>query len=90
MKCSMKFLDADVRRPLASVSAIVDVGNVVVFGQRESFIENMSTSKRIPMCRMSGVFVMRLDAQLCQKATKSVRFSEEDATRKMSVFRRLA
>ena len=31
MKCSMKFLDADVKRPLASVSAIVDEGNVVVF-----------------------------------------------------------
>ena len=30
MKCSMKFLDADVKRPLASVSAIVDEGNVVV------------------------------------------------------------
>ena len=36
------------------------------------------------------VFVMRLDTQPCQKVTKSVRFDEEDATRKMSVFRRLA
>ena len=36
MKCSMKFLDADVKRTLASVSAIVDEGNVVVFGQHES------------------------------------------------------
>ena len=51
MKCSMKFLDADVKRPLASVSAIVDEGNVVVFGQHESFIENVSTGQRIPMCR---------------------------------------
>ena len=38
MKCSMTFLDADVKRPFPSVSAIVDEGNVVVFGQHESFI----------------------------------------------------
>ena len=43
MKCSMKFLDADVKRPLASVSAIVDEGNAVVFGQHESLIKNVST-----------------------------------------------
>ena len=50
MKCSMKFLDADVKRPLASVSAIVDEGNVVVFGQHESFIENVSTGVRGFQC----------------------------------------
>ena len=90
MKCSMMFLDADVKRPLASVSAIVDEGNVVVFGQHESFIENVSTGQRIPMCKRNGVFVMQLDTQPCQKTTKSVRFNEEDATRKTSGFRRLA
>ena len=90
MKCSMKFLDADVKRLLASVSAIVDEGNVVVFGQHESFIENVSTGQRIPMCRRNGVFVMRLDTQPCQKTTKSVRFNEEDVIRKMSGFTRLA
>ena len=51
----MKFLDADVKRPLASVSAIVDEGNVVVFGQHKSFIENVSTGQRIPMCRRNRV-----------------------------------
>ena len=90
MKCSMKFLDANVKRPSASVTAIVDEGNVVVFGQQESFIENVSTGQRIPMCRRNGVSVMRLDTQLCQKVTKSVRFDEEDAMRKTSGFRRLA
>ena len=90
MKCSIKFLDADVKRPLASVSAIVDEGNVVVFGQHESFIENVSTGQKIPMCRRNGVFVMRLDTQPCQKTTKSVRFNEEDVIKKMSGFRRLA
>ena len=36
------------------------------------------------------MFVMRLDTQPCQKATKSVRFNEEDVIRKMSGFRTLA
>ena len=86
----MKFLFADIKRPMASMSAIVDEGNVVVFGHHESFIENISTGQRIPMCRRNGVFVMRLDAHPCQEATKSVSFNEEDVARKTSVFRRPA
>ena len=86
----MKFLDADVKRPLASASANVDEGNVVVIGQHESFIENHSTGQRIPMCRSNEVFVMRLDTQPCQKTTKSVRFNEKDVIKKMSGFTRLA
>ena len=54
-KRSTKLLDEDVKGPLAHVSAIVDGGNVVVFGQHESFIENISTVQRIPMCRRTGV-----------------------------------
>ena len=57
------FLDVDVRRPLASVSAIVDEGNVVVFGQQDSDIENRSTGQSIPMSRRKGVFVVQLNAQ---------------------------
>ena len=90
MKCRMEFLNADVKRPLASVSAIVDAGNVVVFGQHEAFIENVSTDKRIPMCRRNGLFVMRLETQPCQKTTKSVRCNEEGVIKKMSGFTRQA
>ena len=43
-RSNMKFLDADVRRLLVSVSAIVDDENVVVFGPQEAYIENTSTS----------------------------------------------
>ena len=86
----MQFPDADVKRPLASASANVDEGNVVVFGQHESFIENLSTGQRIPMCRRNGVFVMRLDTQPCQKTTKSVRYNEEDVIKKVSGSTRLA
>ena len=47
-KCNKKFLDAGVIGQLASVSAIVDEGNVVVFGAEESYIEHTSTGQRIP------------------------------------------
>ena len=89
-KCSVKLLDADVKRPLASVSAIVDEGNVVVIGQHEFFIENACTGQRIPMYKRIGVLVMHLDTQPRQKVTKSVRFDEEDAMRKTLGFRKLA
>ena len=38
-KCSMNFLDADVQRRLASVSATVDEGSTVVLGPQDSLIE---------------------------------------------------
>ena len=69
-KCCKKFLDADVKIPLASVSAIVDEGNIVVFGPRESYIENTSTVQRIPVSRRKGVFVVQLDAQAGSRTTK--------------------
>ena len=52
-KCDINFLDADVKRPLASVSATVDEGNIVEFGPQESYIENTSTGKKIPLNRWS-------------------------------------
>ena len=45
----MKFLDTNVHRWLESVSAIVDTGNVIVFGLRDSNIENTGAGQRIPM-----------------------------------------
>ena len=89
-KCSMRFLDADVKRLLASVSAIVDDGNVVVFGQHELFIESVSTGQRIPMCRRNGVIVMRLGAQPCSKAAGYVGIGERNTNERMPVFRRPA
>ena len=89
-KCSMRFLDADVKRLLASVSAVVDDGNVVVFGQHELFIESVSTGQRIPMCRRNGVIVMRLGAQPCSKAAGYVGIGERNTNERMPVFRRPA
>ena len=61
-RCRMGFLDADVKRPLASVSAIVDQGNTVVFGPTASYVEQAATGERIPMVRRKGVFVLELKA----------------------------
>ena len=83
----MTFLDADVKRLLAHVGATVDEGNVVVFGQQDSYIENMSTGHRIPMRRRNGAFVVQLDAQDRAETTKKVRFDVPNTT---SVFRREA
>ena len=67
-----------------------DEGNVVVFGQHESFIENTNTGQRIPMSRRSGVFVIRLDAQPCWKAAGYVGFGEGNTNEWMPFFRRPA
>ena len=50
-KCNMKCLDADVKRPLASLGAIVDEANDVVCGPQDSYIE-------IPVSRRKGVAVV--------------------------------
>ena len=55
----MKFWDAEVKILLAFVSAIVNGGSKVVFGQLESYIENESMGRRIPE---KGVFVVQLNA----------------------------
>ena len=54
-KCTMNFLDADVRRPLGAVSAIVDGGNTVVFSGRGSAIVNDATGEKIPLVRKGGL-----------------------------------
>ena len=67
-RCSMGFLDADVKRPLASVSAIVDQGNRVVFGPDACYVEHVATGQRMPMARKKGVFVLELKAITGDKA----------------------
>ena len=62
-KCGMKFLDADVKKPLGAVSAMEDEGNTVVFSRKwGSYVENDQTGERIPMTRKGGTYVMMLQA----------------------------
>ena len=57
--CGMRFLDSDVKKPLAAVSAMNDEGNTVVFSRKwGSYVENDETGERIKM----DTFEMVLDA----------------------------
>ena len=61
-KCGMKFLDADVKKPLVAVSAMQDEGNTVVFSKKwGSYVENDFTGERIPLERRGGTYVMILE-----------------------------
>lgn len=62
MRCGLKFLVTDVKKPLAAVSAIVDGGNVCVFGPGPwgSFIQNVATGERIFMERKKGTYVIKV------------------------------
>ena len=57
---SMGFLDAEVRRPLGSATAIVDAGNTVVMSKRGSYIMNDGSGEKIPLVRKKGVYVMKV------------------------------
>ena len=61
-RCGMNFLVTDVKKPLAAVSAIVDEGNVVVFGPGPwgSFIQNVGSGEKIFMERKRGTYVMKV------------------------------
>ena len=59
----MKFLDADVKKPLAAVSEMVDAGNTVVFSKSGSYVEEGKTGERIELARKGNTFVMRLDGR---------------------------
>ena len=62
-RCGMKFLDADVKKPLGAVSAMVDEGNTVVFSRRwGNYVENDVTKERIPMVRKGGTYTMTLES----------------------------
>ena len=74
----MKFLDAEVKKPLGAVSAMEDEGNTVVFSKKwGSYVENDKTGGRIPMVRKGGVYVMVLQA-VDSKGKKVKKAKEED------------
>ena len=52
----MQFLDADVERPLAFVSAVVDEGNVVVFGLRVSSLEKTGSPEDSDAWKVEAFF----------------------------------
>ena len=63
-KCEIRYLITNVKEPLASVSAIVESGNRVVFDPAGSYIESKRTGERIELTRKDGTFVMKLDVSV--------------------------
>ena len=57
----MKFLDADVKRPLGAATAVVDAGNTVVLSRKRSFIRNDESGEMIELRRRRGVFVWKVN-----------------------------
>ena len=82
LKCSMKFLDADVKRPLASAS--VDERNIVVFGPQESYIQSTELTNEQGDRRVCGA-VGRTSGF---ENDAHVRFEEPSTDERTPVFRR--
>ena len=59
----MNYLVTGVKKPLASVGAIVDAGNRVVFDEGMSYIENKATGERINLKRKDGTFMMEMTVE---------------------------
>ena len=57
----MKFLSADVKKPLASVSAMVEEGNRVVFSPKENFVECLATGENTNLGKRNGVFILAVE-----------------------------
>ena len=53
---SVVFQVTHARKPLASVSKIVEKGNRVVFDKESSYIENLHTGKRVPIELYNGTY----------------------------------
>jgi hypothetical protein len=67
----MRFLDTDVRKPLAAVSAMNDEGNTVVFSRKwGNYVENDETKERIKMERVGDTFEMVLKTKRREEGTK--------------------
>ena len=77
-RCEMKFLDADVRKPLGAVSAIVDQGNTVVFSKGRSYIKNDTTGETIPVVRSGGTYVIQVEVET-EKVEKGTKYLEVNA-----------
>lgn len=64
-KCSMEFHVTNATKPLASAMAVVKAGNRVVLSQEVggSYIENVTSGKRIRLKESGGTFVFEVEAE---------------------------
>jgi len=75
-KC-MNFQVTDCKKPLASVSKIVDKGNRVVFDSEGSFIENKLTGEIMKLERERGTYVMVVEYETSEEVAKESGFTRQ-------------
>ena len=61
MESNVVFQVTDARKPLASVSKIVKKGNRVIFSPTESYIENITSGKKIELNEVNGTYHMDVE-----------------------------
>jgi hypothetical protein len=71
---SMCFQVTDCKKPLASVSKIVDKGNRVVFDAEGSYIENKKTGEIMKLERERGTYVMVVEFETSVETAKASGF----------------
>ena len=71
----MNFSVTDCKKPLASVSKIVDKGNRVVFDEDESYILNKKTGEKIALERDRGTYVMVVEFKIDEEGNGSKDFA---------------
>jgi hypothetical protein len=58
--CSLRFNIADVRRPLASATAVTEAGNTIVLNSEGGYVVNDTTGEAMKVIKERGVFVMQV------------------------------
>jgi len=74
---SMNFQVTDCKKPLASVSKIVDKGNRVVFDSDGSYIENKETGEIMKLERERGTYVMVVEYETSEEVAKASGFTRQ-------------
>ena len=78
-KCkSMNFQVTDCKKPLASVSKIVDKGNRVVFDGEGSYIENKVTGEIMRLERERGTYVMIVEYETSEELARASGFTRQN------------
>ena len=72
---SMNFQVTDCKKPLASVSKIVDKGNRVVFDAEGSYIENKVTGEILKLERERGTYVMVVEYETSEEVARASGFT---------------
>jgi len=77
-KKSMNFQVTDCKKPLASVSKIVDKGNRVVFDSQGSYIQNKETGEIMKLERDRGTYIMVVEYETSEDVAKASGFPRQN------------